>query len=92
MYRILLWKAFARSVTRAVRFVERKVRDWTRPCSGAPLLLGLMADLTQSKRELLAENALLHQHLIVACRHFKHPKLRRSDRLCLAFLARVATH
>jgi len=55
------WKAFARSVTRAVRFVERKVRDWIRPDSAAPLLLGLMADLTRSKRELLAENALLRQ-------------------------------
>ena len=68
--------AFARSVTWAVRFVERKVRDWIRPDSAAPLLLGLMADLTLSKRELLAENALLRQQLSVARRQFKRPKLR----------------
>jgi hypothetical protein len=53
-----IWEPFAQSVTRAVRFVERKVRDWTRPDSATPLLLGLMGDLTRSKRELLAENAL----------------------------------
>jgi len=63
-------------VTRAVRFVVRKVSDWTRPERAAPLLLGLMADLTLSKRELLAENALLRQQLSVARRQFKRPKLR----------------
>jgi len=49
------------------------------------LLLGLMADLTRSKRELLAENALLRQHLIAARRQFKRPKLRpvpRHYRVC----------
>ena len=85
-------KAFARSVIRAVRFVERKVRDWTRPDSAVPLLLGLMADLTRSKRELLAENALLRQQLIVARRQFKRPKLRGRDRLRLAPLARLAKY
>jgi len=42
-----IWKELARSVTRAVRFVVRKVSDWTRPDRAAPLLFGLMADLTQ---------------------------------------------
>jgi len=44
-----------------VRSVERKLRDWTRPNSAPPPLLGLITDLTRSKRELLAENALLRQ-------------------------------
>jgi len=86
------WKAFARSATRAVRFVERKVRDWTRPDRAAPLLLGLMADLTRSKRELLVENALLRQQLMVARRQFKRPKLTPRDRLSLLLLARFAKH
>ena len=43
-----IWMAFARSVTWAVRFVERKVRDWTRPDRAAPLLLELTAGLTRS--------------------------------------------
>ena len=87
-----IWKAFARSVTRAVRFVVRKVSDWTRPERAAPLLLGLMADLTRSKRELLAENALLRQQLIVARRQFKRPKLTPRDRLSLLLLARFAKY
>ena len=82
-----IWKALGRSVARAVRFIERKVRDWTRPDRAAPLLLGLMADLTRSRRELLAENALLRQQLIVARRQFKRPKLTRRDRLRLLLLA-----
>jgi len=80
-------------VTRAVRFVERKVRGWTRPDRAAPpLLLGLMGDLTRSKRELLAENALLRQQLIVARRQFKRPKLTPRDRLRLLLLARLAKY
>jgi hypothetical protein len=73
-----------------VRFVERKVRDWTRSDSAAPLLLGLMADLTRSKRELLLENVLLRQQLIVVRRQLKRPQLTRSDRLRLLLFARVA--
>ena len=65
------WMALARTVARAVRFIERKLRDWTRPDSTAPILPELITDLTRSKRELLAENALLRQQLIVACRQFK---------------------
>jgi len=85
-------KPFTRGVTRAVRFVVSKVRDWTRPDRAAPLLLGLMADLTRSKRELLAENALLRQQLIVARRQFKRPKLTPRDRLSLLLLARFAKY
>jgi hypothetical protein len=51
-----------------------------------------MADLTRSKRELLAENALLRQQLIVARRQFKRPKLMPRDRLRLLLLARLAKY
>ena len=85
-------KSLGRSVARAVRFIERKVRDWTRPERAAPLPLGLMADLTRSKRELLAENALLRQQLIVARRQFNRPKLTPRDRLRLLLLARLAKY
>jgi putative transposase len=76
----------------ALRFVESKVRDWKRPDTAAPLLLGLMADLTRSKRELLAENALLRQQLIVARRQLKRPKLTPRDRLSLLVLACFAKY
>ena len=44
-------KVCARSMPRAVRFVESKVRDWTRPDRAASLLLGLMVDFTRSEAD-----------------------------------------
>jgi len=37
---------------------------WTRP-QNTSLLLGTLADLARGKSELVAENALLHQQLII---------------------------
>jgi putative transposase len=48
---------------------------------------GLVLDLTRSRRELLAENALLRHQLVVAARQAKRPKLRAADRLVLVGLA-----
>jgi hypothetical protein len=42
----------------AVTTARRVVKEATRPL---PLLTGLVADLTRSRKELLAENALLRQ-------------------------------
>jgi hypothetical protein len=47
----------------------------------------LVLDLTRSRRELLAENALLSHQLLVAARQVKRPKLRATDRLVLVGLA-----
>jgi hypothetical protein len=53
------------------------------------LVLGALADLTRSKAELLAENALLRHQLIILQRQVKRPICRKRDRLLLVLLARM---
>jgi hypothetical protein len=53
-------------------------------------VLGTFADLTRGKAELLAENALLRQQLIILRRQIKRPVYKKTDRLLLVFLARMA--
>jgi len=48
----------------------RALRNACRPSSVAG---GFIADLTRSRTELIAENALLRQQLIVASRRVKRP-------------------
>jgi hypothetical protein len=50
---------------------------------------GLIADLTRSRAELIAENVLLWQQLIVASRGVKRPGFRGYERGLLVLLARV---
>ncbi len=45
---------------------------WTKPLSTS-LPLGALTDLGRSKPELIAENALLHQQLIILRRQVKGP-------------------
>jgi putative transposase len=66
---------------------ERALR-WIKP-SMASLALSTFADLTKSKAELLAENALLRQQLIILRRQVKRPVSRKTDRLLLVLLARM---
>ncbi len=66
---------------------ERALR-WIKP-STASLALSTFADLTRSKAELLAENALLRQQLIILRRQVKRPVSRKTDRLLLVLLARM---
>jgi putative transposase len=54
------------------------------------LVLGTLADITRSKAELLAENALLRQQLIILSREGKRPACRKTDRLLLVLLARMS--
>jgi transposase InsO family protein len=49
----------------------------------------VLADLTRSKPELLAENAFLRHQLLVAARRVRRPRLRPSDRVLLVTLAAV---
>lgn len=53
------------------------------------LTLGTLADLTRSKTELLAENALFRQQLVILHRPIKRPPSRKTDRLLLLRLARM---
>jgi hypothetical protein len=67
-----------------VRKARRVFKEATRPL---PLLTGLVTDLTRSRKELLAENALLRQQLIVVRRHVERPRLLRHERAVMVALA-----
>src|SRR5215470_13954037 len=60
---------------------------WTKPLTSS-LLLFTLADLSRSKTELVAENALLRQQLIILQRQVKRPACTKTDRLFLVLLAR----
>ena len=57
--------------------------------SGARLIVAGAGDLARTRAELLAENALLRQHVIVLQRSIERPRLHRDDRLLLLVLARL---
>jgi putative transposase len=51
-----------------------------------PILTGLAADLTRSRKELLAENALPGQQLIVVRRQLERPRLMKHERALMVAL------
>ena len=67
--------------------IRRCLARWTKPASGRSLVLGTVMDLTRSKPELIAENALLRQQLIVLTRPAKRPRFTPADRALLVLLA-----
>ena len=77
-----------------IRDVLNQLNGWfkakTKPNSER-LATGAAFDLTRSKSELMAENALLHQQLIVFTRQIKRPQLTQHDRLRLVFLASLVS-
>ena len=62
--------------------------QWIKPPTTS-LVLGTFADLTRSKTELLAENALLRKPLIILRRQVKRPIFQKTDRFLLVLLARM---
>src|SRR5262249_26116184 len=62
-----------------------RLRTWTKPITATPLV-GVVTDLTRSRRELLLENALLRQQRLVLNRQVKRPKLRGRDRAVIVGL------
>jgi putative transposase len=61
---------------------------WTKPDTTSHML-GTLIDLTRSKSELVAENALLRQQLIILSRQVKRPVCTKTDRMLLVLLARM---
>ena len=57
--------------------------------SAGKVAIGAARDLTRTRSELLAENALLRQQLIVLRRSIQRPRVHRDDRLLLLMLARL---
>ena len=64
----------------------RAVREWSRP---ARVAAHAIADLSKTKTELIADNALLRQQLIVANRQIKRALFSPSERATTTFLARL---
>ena len=62
--------------------------SWIKP-PPTSFLLGMLAELSRSKAELLAENALLRHQLIFLRRQVQRPVYRKTDRLLLVLLARM---
>jgi len=70
----------------ALHAFQRRLAAATRPAASA-VLAGTLADLTRSKRQLVAENALLRQQLVVLKRGAKRPRCTPADRALLVLLA-----
>ncbi len=75
----------SRFIVRLLSSPQQVFLHLTRP-SHHSIILSTAADLTRSKAELMAENALLRQQLIVLHRQVKRPTFSPSDRLWLVFL------
>ena len=76
-------------ITRLTRFCLQSLHHrfvaWTKP-NTTSLLLGTLIDLSRSKSQLVAENALLRQQLIILRRQVKRPACTRTDRMLLVLL------
>src|SRR5215469_6683600 len=68
--------------------LSSRLTRWTKPLLTS-LPLSTLTDLSRSKSELIAENALLRQHLIMLRREVKRPIITRTDRMLLVLLARL---
>ena len=68
--------------------VKETIKKLTRPES-VSLGTGAISDLTRSRKDLIAENAILRQQLIVLNRQVKRPKFTDGDRLRLVILSRL---
>jgi putative transposase len=64
-----------------------RIKQWAKPTT-ATLVAASLVDMTRSKTDLIAENAMLRQQLIVLNRQIKRPQLTNGDRLRLVLLAR----
>ena len=75
----------ARAGRGALRAVHRCLASVTKPAV-PPVIAGTLADLTRSRPELVAENALLRQQLVVLKRSVKRPRCTPADRALLVLL------
>ena len=84
----LFHSCLKRLVGTSVSVLRTRFVQWTTPLTSS-LLLGTLTDLTRSKPELMAENALLRQQLIILKRQVKRPACTKTDRILLVLLARA---
>ena len=67
---------------------QERIKHCTKP-STPPMVSDILSDLTRSRSDLIAENALLRQQLIVLNRQIKRPQLTSPDRFYLVLLAHM---
>ncbi len=77
-----------RQISCGLHQLRHRLLLWTRPTSHS-LPGGALTDLTRTRSELIAENALLRQQLIIISRQVKRPVCVKTDRMLLVFLARA---
>ena len=80
-----VWRRVREAARSAVLWVGKAIHAATRPAKG--VVAGFLVDLTRTRTELLAENALLRQQLIIAQRRVKRPTIRRHERALMLVLA-----
>jgi len=66
---------------------QQKIKQWAKPAT-LSLIAGVISDMTRSRADLIAENALLRQQLIVLHRQVKRPLFTQHDRFRLVLIAR----
>ena len=79
---------FKRLAGQGLKSLHHRYVAWTKPDTTL-LLLGTLTDLTRSKSDLVAENALLRQQLIILRRQVRRPVCTKTDRMLLVLLARI---
>lgn len=73
----------------SIQHIENRLRQLTRPSGSRNPATGVLTDLSRSKRDLIAANALLRQQLIVLKRQIERPRLTHKDRWLMVLLARL---
>jgi putative transposase len=79
-------KLLARCPRPFFHYLNERYKQWTKPDTES-LVTGTLVDVTRSKRDLIAEDAFLRQHLIVLKCQTPRPSLTPKDRSLLVFLA-----
>ena len=79
---------FKRLIGLYLQSLHYRFVTWSKPDTTS-LLLGTLIDLSRSKSDLVAENALLRQQLIILRRQVKRPACTKMDRMLLVLLARI---
>lgn len=88
LFALHLFSSIKQRVSCCFQTLRGDVLPWIKP-STASFVLGIFADLTRGKAELLAEHALLRQPLIILHRQVKRPIYRKTDRLLFVLRARM---
>ena len=83
-----IFTLFKRLIRLCLQSLHHRYVAWTKPDTTS-LLLGTLTDLSRSKSELVAENALLRKPLIILRRQVKRPTCTRTDRMLLVLLASI---